>query len=440
MLIMPIRTFHTPEIGRNGSRGVQNALRAPALAQPQLVVAGHRLPLRKGNTMKLNIIETIGTCRLEVQASEHTTFTEFHLTATIDGAMRVGAAADDLFEQVAAVLVARRIQPIKEKLYGFSRVRAEVLRRRDTIYRQRGLDRTMPVTWIQGTPLQGCEFAGLQLWGVASRDGTDCVATVENTVTGRGRAWTGKGFRMVHLPGIMGTTSAGQLAPCAAAQAERMFGNAGLALGAHGLQLANVVRTWIYSARLLEWYDDLNRVRTPIYRQAGLGAEGGPAFPASTGIMGQSDGEECIMDVLALETSGPASAVAIPIRRSPRQDSSFNYGSAFSRGMALEIEGRRTVHISGTASINTAGASTHLGDAEHQSLETLMSIAAILEEQGGGLQNITSATLFCKNRDAWEGWERAMRLLRVPPLPKVCVLADVCRDNLLVEMEAVAVI
>jgi enamine deaminase RidA (YjgF/YER057c/UK114 family) len=108
--------------------------------------------------------------------------------------------------------------------------------------------------------------------------------------------------------------------------------------------------------------------------------------------------------------------------------------------MTLEIEGRRTVFVSGTASINSAGASTHVGDAESQSLETLMCIAAILEEQGGALKDITSATLFCKNREAWEAWERVTRLLGIAALPKVCVQADVCRHDLLVEMEAIAVI
>ena len=146
------------------------------------------------------------------------------------------------------------------------------------------------------------------------------------------------------------------------------------------------------------------------------------------------------MDVLALRSGRHAEVIAEPIRCSPRQDQSFNYGSAFSRGMAFNIEGKKTVHISGTASINTAGASTHIGDAECQSLETLMSIAAILAEQGGGLENITSATLFCKNQEAWEAWQRVTRLLQVPDFPKICVLADVCRDDLLVEMESVAVI
>jgi enamine deaminase RidA (YjgF/YER057c/UK114 family) len=390
--------------------------------------------------MRANISEVTGACRLEVRASERKTFTEFHVTAANEGGMSAGSAAEELFARVAATLVDRGIQPIQEKLYGTTTVRCEVLKRRDSIYRLRGLDRTMPVTWIQGTPLQGCDFVGLQIWGIQPHDGAPNVSTVKNPVTGRGRIWTGRGFRFVHLPGVKGTTPAGALAAGPVAQASLMFKNAGAGLEAHGMKLGNVVRTWIYSARLLDWYDDLNRVRTPIYRAAGFGSEGGPAFPASTGIMGRSDDEECSMDVLALESDAPACASALPILRSPRQDSSFKYGSAFSRGMALEIEGRRTVHISGTASINAAGASAYLGDAEHQSLETLMSIAAILEEQGGGLQNITSATLFCKNRAAREAWERACRLLRIGDFPKVCVQADVCRHDLLVEMEAVAVI
>ena len=390
--------------------------------------------------MKTNLSEATGTCRLEARASEHNSFTEFHVTATVEGAMPAGVAAEELFNRVAATLVDRGIQPIQEKLYGLTRVRGEILKRRDAIYRMRGLDRTMPVTWVQGTPLQGCEFCGVQIWGIVPSDGASHVATIKNPVTGRGRVWTGHGFRMVHLPGVRGTTPEGILADGPVAQASRMFSNACLGLESHGLKLTHVVRTWIYVARLLDWYDDLNRVRTPFYRAAGFGAGGGPAFPASTGIMGQGDDEECQMDVLALESEDPVRASAVPILRSPRQDSSFNYGSAFSRGMVLEIEGRRTVHVSGTASINGAGASTFVGDAEHQSLETLLSIAAILEEQGGGLRNITSATLFCKNRAAWQAWERVTRLLGVPEFPKICVQADVCRHDLLVEMEAVAVI
>jgi enamine deaminase RidA (YjgF/YER057c/UK114 family) len=379
-------------------------------------------------------------CRLEVRATERGSFTEYHLTGTLDGSGDPGDAADTLLAQVAATMAERGIQPIQEKLYGLSTVRADVLKRREEAYRREELDFGVPTTWVQGTPLQNSDFVGLQIWGIAPRDGKTGVTTVANSTTGPGRLWTGHGFRMLHLPSVRGLKPGGTLAGDAPAQADQMFTNVGLGLKAHGMEYRNVVRTWIYLARLLEWYGDFNRVRTAHYKPAGLGAEGGVAFPASTGIQGKCDHEECLMDVLAMQSDGPEYAAARPIRRSPRQDLSFNYGSAFSRGMAFEIEGRRTVHISGTASINPAGASIHIGDAEMQSLETLMCIAAILEEQGGRLENITSATLFCKDRGAWEAWNRVTRLLMVPAFPQVCVLADVCRPDLLVEMEVVAAI
>lgn len=385
-------------------------------------------------------METNGLCRLEVRASERASFTEYHITATIEGPASVATAAAELFERVAVLLGERKIQPIQEKVYGLTGVRAEVLAIRDAAYRRHALDGTMPVTWLQGTPLQGCDFVGLQIWGVVPVGGEACVATVENPATGRGRKWRGRGFEMLHLAAVRGTNPDGRLADGPGSQAERMFINIGLGLEAHGFRYPQVARTWIYNGRLLEWYDELNRVRTAHFRKVGIGGPGGAPFPASTGIQCRSGDEECIVDVLAVAPGSPAGLSVEPVRTSPRQDQSFNYGSAFSRGMTFAIEGKRTIHISGTASINTAGASTHIGDAECQSLETMMSIAAILEQQGGTLRNITSATLFCKDRTAWEAWCRVSRLLQIPFFPKVAVLADVCRDNLLVEMEAVAVI
>ncbi len=379
-------------------------------------------------------------CRVEMRTAEKDSFTEVHLTGTVERVGNTAAMADELLAQVASVIAERGIQPIQEKLYGLSSVREEVLKRREAAYRREELDLSVPATWIQGAPLQHNEFAGVQIWGIVPHDRRTSVTTVESPAAGRGRLLTGRGFRMLHLASVRGTRPGGMLAKGAVAQAQQMFLNASAGLKAQGFEYRQVMRTWIYLARLLEWYGEFNEVRTSHYRPAGLGLKGGPAFPASTGIQGFSDNEECLMDLLALESEGPDRAAALPIRRSTRQDSSFNYGSAFSRGMTLEIEGRRTVHVSGTASINSAGASVHVGDAEMQSLETLMCIAAILEEQGGSLANITSATLFCKDRSAWESWMKVSRLLNIPSFPKVCVLADVCRHDLLVEMEAVAAV
>lgn len=379
-------------------------------------------------------------CRVEIRRIERDTFTEFHVTGTVDGPCGALEAARALLDLVAEEIADCGIQPIQEKLYGVSGIRAEVLKCRAEAYRHHELDIHVPVTWIQGVPLLGCDFVGIQVWGIAPRGGWACVSTVGDDKVGRGRLWTGRGFRMLHIPFVRGTRPDGSLPESAPEQAELMFRNAHAALKAQQFHYGQVRRTWIYVRRLLEWYDDLNRVRTAFYRTEGLEMGGGHAFPASTGIQCSCADEEIMMDVLAFETDGPQNASATPVTTSARQHQSFKYGSAFSRGMTFQIEGRKTVHISGTASINPAGESVHVGDAEMQSLETLMCIAAILEEQGGGLENITSATLFCKDRAAYEAWQRVSRLLRLPAIPKICVLADVCRHDLLVEMEAVATI
>ncbi len=389
--------------------------------------------------MKL-IQEIRRNCRLELRASERESFIEYHLTATLSDCNDTALAALELFQKVADALLQHRIQPVQEKLYGLVVVKEMVMEKRDQVLRQRGLDRTMPVTWIEGIPMDDSDFVGVQIWGIAPRDGEVCVKTVENPVTGRARLWEGRGFSMLHLPAVRGTLDDGTLAAGRPAQAAQMFSNVGRGLAAHGFSYPEVGRTWIYVAELLQWYVEMNGIRTAHYRPAGLGVPGGVAFPASTGIMGRNGDEACIMDVLAVKPTKPGAIAITPINQSVKQHSSFNYGSSFSRAMSFEIEGRRTVHVSGTASINTAGASTHIGDTEHQCLETLLSISAVLAEQGGSLANITSATLFCKTREAYEAWEQTTRLLNLSFIPKVVVLADVCRDDLLVEMEAVAVI
>lgn len=381
------------------------------------------------------------SCRFEIRSTRRPSFTEFHLTGLMEEPLATEAAARALLEQAAHLLTEYGIQPLAEKLYGRSTARATVLRLRDEIYRHHELDVRMVPTWIEGRPLGAGDLVGWQLWGIVPHARGVEVNTVETPGGGAARMWHGPGFRMLHLPFVRGTLPDGSLAGDAPAQAEAMFGNAEAALAAHGIGFAQVVRTWIYMDRLLEWYDDFNRVRTRYYRPAGFGGPNGLPYPASTGIQCHCADEECMMDVLAVETlDANAAPIATAIQRSPRQDQSFNYGSAFSRGMRIEVEGRRTVHISGTASINPAGASVHLDDPELQSLETLMCIAAILENEGGSLRNITSATLFCKTTAAWEAWQRVCRLLQVPDIPFVPVMADVCRHDLLVEMEAVAVI
>jgi enamine deaminase RidA (YjgF/YER057c/UK114 family) len=216
-----------------------------------------------------------------------------------------------------------------------------------------------------------------------------------------------------------------------------MFLNAEGALIQHGYTFQDVKRTWIYLQHILDWYGDFNAVRNTFFSERNVGQDRERSFPASTGIQGVTDREECIMDVLAV--AGPG-VVTVPMHETKRQKSADDYGSAFSRAMSVHLGGLDLVFVSGTASIDPAGNSIFLDDGPGQVLETYRCLADLLELRGAGLEDIHLATLFAKTPDLMQIHHDTVAEEGLPALPLVPTVADVCRDDLLVEIEAVAVV
>ncbi|HEY0945471.1 MAG TPA: Rid family hydrolase [Opitutaceae bacterium] len=121
--------------------------------------------------------------------------------------------------------------------------------------------------------------------------------------------------------------------------------------------------------------------------------------------------------------------------RSPRQGPAPAYGSAFSRAVEIDSGGRRRVLVSGTASIAPDGKTAWIGDPGKQVALTMEVVAAILESRGMTFADVTRATAYFKApayRDIFEAW-RKVRALQA--MPVVAVHCDICRDDLLFEIE-----
>lgn len=370
----------------------------------------------------------------------HRSFSEVFVTVLGREGPDLAQAVEIAFTDAACILAEKNVQVIQEKIFGLRGHKSEILKRRSLAYIDHGLDATVPCTFVEGAPIHDSGFAGLQIWGIVPNgNGVNTVSTLEISGGINARQWIGPGFRFVYIPNVSGNSPETRVCNCPTWQAEKMFEGARRALQDVDLSFAHVARTWIYLSRLLDWYGEFNRVRNGCFKQVGFG-QNGMAFPASTGIQGRSGDEECFMDILAVESTGKGVLTSQAITGSRRQNSAFSYGSAFSRAMAIEIEGRTILHVSGTASINTEGKTVHFGDAEQQCLETLMNVAALLRERGGGLENICGGALYCKNPKVYDAYLSVTGSLGVPKLPLVPVLADICREELLVEIEAVAVL
>ena len=119
--------------------------------------------------------------------------------------------------------------------------------------------------------------------------------------------------------------------------------------------------------------------------------------------------------------------------------------SSFSRGLRLDIGGHVILFISGTASIDEDGKTIHVGDFGAQCWRTYRNISTLLESEGATWHDVVRAT--CYLRDIERDYEQFNRIrtsffrwLGLDPLPaSVGVQTRLCRENLLVEIEAVAI-
>src|SRR6201990_1853053 len=118
--------------------------------------------------------------------------------------------------------------------------------------------------------------------------------------------------------------------------------------------------------------------------------------------------------------------------------------SSFSRGMRIDLNGVTILLISGTASIDENGVSVHIGDFRAQMKRTLDNITGLLEAEGATWHDIVRTTCYLRDidRDYKEFNEERSAFYReqkLEPLPaSTGIQAKLCRPELLVEIEAIA--
>jgi enamine deaminase RidA (YjgF/YER057c/UK114 family) len=118
--------------------------------------------------------------------------------------------------------------------------------------------------------------------------------------------------------------------------------------------------------------------------------------------------------------------------------------SSFSRGMRIDLNELTILLISGTASIDDAGRSVHIGDVRAQCRRTFANITGLLESEGCTWHDIVRTSCYLRDIDRdYEAFnEERTAFLRsqgLDPLPaSTGIQAKLCRPELLVEIEAIA--
>ena len=118
--------------------------------------------------------------------------------------------------------------------------------------------------------------------------------------------------------------------------------------------------------------------------------------------------------------------------------------SSFSRGMRIDLNGLVILLISGTASIDEEGRSIHIGDFRAQCRRTFYNITELLKAEGATWKDIVRTSCYLRDidRDYAEFNEERTAFFKeqgLDPLPaSTGIQAKLCRPELLVEIEAIA--
>ncbi len=366
------------------------------------------------------------------------------ITAKITEQTDARQAAEDVYEAAGSLLADRGMVVAQERVFGSLSRHEAILKARTAKLAGHQIDPAGPLTYLQGNPLWGTGLAGVNILAVAPGDKDDCWIVRDDAGKPCGRGWKRPGATFLLLQNLNGMGR--QADEDQGSQADRMFVRADELLRTQQTDYRSVARTWLYLNKILSWYDNLNEVRTARYEQFGLMPEpsssNGEAIllPASTGIEGTTPaGGAVTMDLLSAQIS-PESVIEIHQMTNRKQKDAFKYGSAFSRGAAIRLPEATWISLSGTAAIDEAGVTMHIGDFKAQMNETLDAVEALIGQEGACLDNLCDLTCFVKLPEYVPTYHEVLADRGLEDLAGVPVIADVCRGDLLFEMDGAAVV
>jgi enamine deaminase RidA (YjgF/YER057c/UK114 family) len=234
---------------------------------------------------------------------------------------------------------------------------------------------------------------------------------------------------------LLGDIRADDLSLSREDQAQVVFEKMESLLRQADMEFTDIARTWLYLNDLLEWYDEFNVVRTKFFNERGTFDK---MVPASTGIgAGSAAGEAMVCALLAVKPKNDNVKVfAVP---SPLQCPAIDYKSSFARAVEIDQPGSRLLTISGTASIEPGGDTIHLGDTEKQIKLTMEVVHAILTSRDMDWEDTSRAIAYFKDIEEAHLLEKYCLENNLPELPVAISHADVCRHDLLFEIELDAV-
>lgn len=369
---------------------------------------------------------------------------QLYITASVtDKSDDLELTVSNIYKQITKIIKESDMQIVHERIFGSVSERNTILKVREDELLAGGIPNKSPLIFIDGTPCWGKGLSGIQLRLIDSNQMEKSIWEISENGTTYGNGWKENGDTYLMLQNIHGAVDGIRGNSFRDTETKNMFEKANQIIKSYGGSFDNVVRTWIYLSDILDWYDDFNCARTEKFNQFDMlqNSSNGKVvedifMPASTGIAGNNPmGASGAMDVLAI-IPGENSSLKIAQTAGEKQKSPYRYKSAFSRAMTIKDGSRKQILLSGTAAIDDKGISLYPGDTRSQILKTLEVVDKLISSEGASYSDISEVTVFLKNPKDLPIYLKVIEEKKLTEMPAVVMVADVCRDDLLFELDA----
>ncbi len=341
--------------------------------------------------------------------------------------------------------------PVRTVFFGAPADKAEYVRQADVIersLRDRFGDRAPVFSYVPQPPMGG---------GVA----VECRSLVDGDATVRYESAAGQRYIAVErgeFREVMAGGLRGDIYGPLDAQCDSLFAEASAILSAEGMSVCDIVRQWNYIENITGFvgeyqnYQVFNDARTRFYE----GGDWRNGYPAATGIGAGACGVVVDFDAVRggdIEVVPLDNGLQVPAHDYSQdvllgaEDRYFRTRTTpkFERGKAVLSGGSRMSYISGTASIR-GEKSVGVGDVIAQTATTMENIDYLVSPDNLVRNGATMAVgepryellrVYVKQADDMPAVRDYMRS-RYPGVGLLFLNTDVCRSELLVEIEGIA--
>ncbi len=276
-------------------------------------------------------------------------------------------------------------------------------------------------SFVEQPPLDGSKIA-LWVYMQSDVDVNECAGGIVAEHNGYSHIWTG-----------CCTSGEGN----SALQTEVLLNRYSDYLLSRGCALgSDCIRTWFFVQNIDVNYSGVVNARKTLFERHGLTSES--HYITSTGIEGSFSDPHCSVILDAYAVKGLQKGQQIYLYAKDNMNPTYEYGVTFERGVRVAYGDRSHIFISGTASIDNKGNIVSPYDIVGQTNRMLENINALLKEAGASMEELAQMIIYL--RDVAD-YRTVCKIFdeKFCQIPRVILLAPVCRPGWLIETECIAV-